>query len=142
MDGIGTFDVWGVEPFFHTAGKLLNKPNSGDIKVDLIEQDTQFVLKVNLPGVAKKDVELKYDTHRDTLTINVSVDLATAPTVTDIIHFKERKLIPSTSRVIPFQHGTVDSTTMKAANVDGVLHVTVQKVESLATNEATVIKID
>ena len=123
MESIGLIDrdIWGVDPFYHTATKIFNKP----IKIDLEELPDRFYLRADVPGLDKGGVTVEYDSNRDTLTIIVVGDVITnnAP---GLIHFKERDDVGST-RVIPFQRGVVDKDGIDAKCNNGVLTITLNK---------------
>lgn len=147
MEALGLIDrdIWGVDPFFHTAAKLLNKPSAGGIKVDLVEHVDHFIVKADVPGFTKENVKVDYDSKRDTLTI--SVEQTTEREGEDVgvpglMHFKERNEIKS-SRVIPFKHGSVEPSQIEAKYEDGVLSVTLNKrVDTNRENGNLSIKIN
>lgn len=145
MDSLGLIDrdIWGVDPFFHTAAKLLNKPSSGGITIDLVEQVDHFDVKANLPGFAKENVNVEYDSRRDTLTISVqqTSEREREDPNTGITHFKERSEIKS-SRVIPFKHGSVDPNSIDAKYENGVLAIKLSKRIDLEDNKNLSIKIN
>lgn len=146
MEALGLIDrdIWGVDPFFHTAAKLLNKPSAGGIKVDLIEHTDHFDIKADMPGFTKENVNVDYDSRRDTLTISVqqTTESDVAHDIPGLMHFKERSEIKS-SRIIPFKHGSVDPGQIVAKYENGVLTVKLNKrVETDHEDENLSIKIN
>lgn len=123
-------DIWGIDPFFHTANKMLNKTGIHDIKIDLIEHADRFEVKANLPGVSPECIKTTFDLMRNTLTISVNrfeeKNTAGSGEVPPSVHFRERSSF-SLSRVIPFKHGSVAGEKITAKHDNGVLELTLPK---------------
>jgi len=120
-------DIWGVDPFFHTANKIFNKPGGHDIKIDLIEHVDHFTIKANLPGVTVDCIRVNFDLVRHTLNISVVENMEKSEVASGDVHFRERSSF-LTSRIIPFKQGSVDVTDIGAKYEDGVLELNVKKI--------------
>lgn len=144
MDVLGLIDkdIWGIDPFFHTANRALNKAGGHDIKVDLIEYEDHFNIKVSLPGVPAECVKVKFDTTKSTLTVSVdqTIEREREAEPPGNVHFRERSSF-STCRVIPFKHGSVVHESITAKCNDGLLTINIDKVKDSGQENAHVFDI-
>ena len=70
---IDLFDVDRVfENFFNDTVFPSHFSNSGQMRVDIKENDKEYILEADLPGVNKEDINL--EVHDDRLTISVKKD--------------------------------------------------------------------
>ena len=118
--------AWGEgfpETAMTTSGALV-KP----IHADLVETDTSYVVKADLPGVKKEDVKISYD--HNVLTIAAERKEQTKKD-TDRFHMEERRF-GSFSRSFRLPQG-IDHDATVAKFTEGELEVTVPKAPKPAT---------
>jgi HSP20 family protein len=142
MDVLGLIDrdIWGIDPFFHTTNRILNKADGHDIKVDMIEYEDHFTVKVNLPGVPSEYINVKFDTAKFTLTISVDQNTEREAEAPVNVHFRERSSF-CTSRIIAFEHGSIKPESVVAKSSDGLLTINVDKVAVVGPQNSHVIDV-
>ena len=93
-------------------------------KVDVVDRDNDIVVRAELPGVDKKDVDIS--TTENTVTIKGSTRTEAKEEKGD--YYRSEIATGSFSRTVALP-GNVDSTKAKASFKDGVLELTLPKVE-------------
>ena len=126
-----------LDRFFGRAGSGVSTPLFGNgisaPATDVREDDKQFIVSVELPGVKKDDVQVSLED--GVLTIS-GERKAESETTEGRFHRRER-FVGRFGR--SFELGTpVDTKAVKAAFKDGVLSVTVPKAENARTNSIEV----
>ena len=120
-------DVWGVDRTFnsHPVGPVNCPPR---INVNLVENEVNYIITADVPGVPKSNITAQYDNVRDTVTITTSVDSERTreDQNTGHVHLSER-FFSSSSRTVRLPRGCVDYNTMHATYDNGVLTIIVDK---------------
>jgi HSP20 family protein len=123
-------DVWGVDRFFNDQLNLRQPvgPTAPKIKVNLVENDSNYVITADVPGVPKECVSARFDNVRDmvTITTTVNTERTREDENTGKVHMSER-FFSSSSRTVPLRRGSVDYSTITATHEDGVLTIKVDK---------------
>jgi HSP20 family protein len=113
---------------FGNMSKLIDLPNipvlfkGGEPKVDIIENDKDIVVKADLPGVKKADMQVSVT--EDTITFRGEMKSSVETKKEDYFH--SERFCGSFSRTLPLPT-LVDSAKAKAKFEDGVLTVTIPK---------------
>lgn len=112
-------------------------PTINPVKTDIREKDNQYILKADLPGFDKKDINLSY--HEGTLTISAkrSIESRTENEEGRVIQ-RERS---ENSVRREFSFSNIQSENITASYKDGVLTVTLPKKDE-ATSVGSNISID
>ncbi len=108
------FPTWGSSLDFDS----FLRPVSPSLPVEVVENENDFVVRVEIPGVKREAVEVTIDGR--TLTVEV-----TEPDVVDVDDGGSRRPSRSSSLTIP---ETVDTDAVKASLEDGILTLTLPKV--------------
>ena len=122
---------FGVDPFFdglsrrffdgdNLSGNLLGKAN---LKTDITENDKDYEVKVDVPGIDKKDIHLDYQD--GILSINVNKETASEKKDEDGKVIASERSTGMMSR--SYQLPGVDRENVSAKLDDGVLSITLPK---------------
>lgn len=134
LTGLPAYDFWN--------GAIDASPRnpSGSIKMDLVENDTSFVVVAQMPGVKKDDIKVVYE--NDVLTIAVNRDEERVKKDDNgHFHFKEC-FHTSSSRSIRFQHGKVDPNNIEAKYENGELNIVLNFVSDFKDKSVVDVKIN
>ena len=93
----------------------------GSMPTDIVEDDKEYVLSIDVPGVAKENINISYDDNY--LTVNVTTKEETE----DKKYLRHEILSYDTSRSYYLEN--IDENTIKAKLDGGVLTITASKVE-------------
>jgi len=116
------FDIENIfEGFFNDRFFPTLYKNSSQIKVDVKENENEYVLEAELPGIKKEDLNLQIDDDR--LTISVQKNEQTEEEKDNYIR-RERSY---SSMTRSFSIANVDSENVNAKYENGVLFVTLPK---------------
>ena len=99
-----------------------NFNSSKFLKTDIIDNEDNYTLMIDVPGVLKKDIKLDYD--NDYLTINVVYEENE-----DIKYLKKERSNYSYSR--SYYLNNSDGDNIKAKLLDGVLTIVIGKAKAL-----------
>jgi HSP20 family molecular chaperone IbpA len=117
MDSILRTDLPAYDFWTASAFDRYSRNPSSSLKMDLVENDSAFVVTAHVPGAKKEDIKVFFE--NDTLT--VAVNRSEEHDVTkNKVHFKEC-FHSSVSRSLGFQHGKVDYNNITAKYQDGQL---------------------
>jgi HSP20 family protein len=120
-----------MEPIFQEFGnlsKLIDLPNmpvlfkGGEPKVDIIQNEKEVVVKADVPGVKKEDMQVTVT--EDTVTFRGEAKSSVETKKEDVFH--SERFYGCYSRTLPLP-ALVDSSNAKAKFEDGVLTVTIPK---------------
>lgn len=120
-----------MDQLFHEFGdlsNLLDVPNvpvlfkGGEPKVDIIQTDTEVVVKADVPGVKKEDLQVTLT--EDTITFRGEAKSSKEINKEDFFH--SERFYGCYCRTLPLP-SLVDSANARAKFEDGVLTVTVPK---------------
>ena len=107
---------------------------SDTFKLDIEETETEYLIEAELPGIAKDEIDLNMD--GDTLTIAVDREEDLDNSEKNYIH-KERR-VSSMRRSVRLTDVKMDEIKAKVDN--GILHITVPKIEQVVTNRKIAIE--
>lgn len=113
---------------FEKFPKLLDFPNipvlfkGGEPKVDIIQTDKEVVMKADVPGVKKEDLQVTVT--EDTITVRGEAKSSTETKKED--YFFSERFYGSFCRTLPLP-AMVESSKAKAKFEEGVLTVTIPK---------------
>jgi HSP20 family protein len=127
FDPFADFDRWFDDPFFFPAGRrMAMRPhvNVGVPSVDISDEGDHIRIKADMPGVPKENVEVEVDD--DVLEIKARTD--ESHEATDGNYIRRERRTSSFHRCFSLPD-TVRSDEIKATMKDGVLSITVPKVE-------------
>ncbi len=113
------------------SGSIFSK----DLKTDIEETDLEYKVMVDVPGIDKKDISLNYED--STLTISVLQSKEAEDKNRNYLR-RERNLM-SVSRSFYLEYG--DESNVKAKLNDGVLEISIKKLEN-KTEQKKTISID
>jgi len=117
-------------------------PSTADLRtrlpaVDLADDDQEYVVKADLPGVSREDVDVRVDT--DGIEIRAVTSTETEETKQDLIH-RERSC-SSFHRTLPFP-AEVLADRAAASLKDGILEVRGPKKEPAAKREPIKVRVE
>lgn len=110
------------------SGSLFNK----ELKTDIEETESSYNVSVDVPGIDKKDIDLKY--YDDVLTI--SINQACECNDNSKNYIKRERMCKSISRSFYLANG--DDSNIKAKLNDGVLMITINKLINKEINKKTI----
>lgn len=126
---VGFGGLYNMLDDFFTEGWPLRRSLMGNtFKVDVKEDETSFTVEADLPGVKKEEVTVAMDENR--LRISVAHEERIEEERQSYVH-RERSFISMQRNIIL---GNADAANIKAKLVDGVLTVTVPKLEPKANS--------
>jgi HSP20 family protein len=106
--------------------------NVGTIELDVIETPEAYVVKAEVPGVAKDKIEVKVEDRDVTISVEYREELeANGKTL-----WRERRL-GKASRAIRLPE-SVDANAAQAKHVDGVLQLTLPKIAKTNSRQVTI----
>lgn len=108
--------------FGNLAGSALDRSISKVPAVDVVEEDTRYLLKADIPGFDEKDVEIKVD--GQLLTISAKTEVAADEKKPDWLIRERRAAAFCRSFTLPRD---VDNDGIKASSAKGVLTVELPK---------------
>lgn len=111
------------------TGGLFNK----ELKTDIEEAEDKYNILVDVPGVDKKDIDLKY--HDEVLTI--SVNQTNESCEESKSYLKKERCYHSVSRSFYLANG--DDSNIKAKLNDGVLSITINKLENISNTKKNIL---
>jgi len=106
--------------------------NSGSIELDVVETPEAYILKAELPGVAKDKIDVKVEDRDVTIGVEYREELeANGKTL-----WRERRF-GKASRAIRLPE-SVDANAAQAKHVDGVLQLTLPKIAKTNSKQITI----
>lgn len=120
-----------IDDFFSTPLRPLRNEN---FKLDVKEDDNEYLIEADLPGIKKEDVKISYDDQ--VLMISVERNEEKETKQDNYIH-RERQVC-SMKRALNLPN--VDKSQIKARLEDGVLKVTAKKTE--VQDQSYVIEVE
>ena len=108
-----------------------NFNSSKFLKTDIIDNEDNYTLMIDVPGVLKKDIKLDYD--NDYLTINVVHEEKD-----DIKYLKKERSSYSYSR--SYYLNNSDGDNIKARLLDGVLTIVIGKAKTLDSKKTIFVE--
>lgn len=133
-----------MEPIFQELGnmsKFIDLPNmpvlfkGGEPKVDIVQTDKEIVVKADVPGVKKEDMQVSVT--EDTITFRGEAKSSSETKKEDFYH--SERFYGCYCRTLPLP-SLVDSAKAKAKFEDGVLTVTIPK--STLTEKVKTVPIE
>ena len=121
--------------FERAFGPLFNGDASaavGSIKIDVVETPEAFVVKAELPGIAKDKIEVKVEDRDVTIAVEYREELE--PNGKAL--WRERSF-GKASRAIRLPEA-VDANAAQAKHVDGVLQLTLPKIAKANSKQITI----
>lgn len=100
-----------------------------DMKCDIYEDESNYVVEMDAPGVSKDDINV--DVHKGYLTISYESD--NSNNESDKNYIRRERMYNSCKR--SFYIGDVDEDSIKASFTDGVLKVIVPKKEEISNKK-------
>jgi len=132
MDHLARYDTFSLEPmadlfqgFFRPMRGLAidGETPLSDIKIDVSESDTAYMVKAELPGVDKKNIDVKIDGNVVSISATAERDKETKEGERVI---RRERYLGAVSR--PFSLASdIDESASSAQYQDGVLSLTLQK---------------
>lgn len=124
-----------MERFVRPA-RLLDEEMAGSLtpRMDVVERESEFVIRTDLPGIKKEDIEVTLE--KGVLTISGKTKEETEAKENGQVVCQERrygKYMRSVRLATP-----IDEKNVKAAYKDGVLELTLPKVEEAKPKKITV----
>ena len=119
---------------FAKAGKAMNVL-MGNMKTDIKESDTAFVVESEIPGFNKEDISAKVED--GVLTISAEMKDASKDANTNEVYIRRERFVGKYSRSFTFDG--VDEDNIKASYTNGILVVTLPKL--LKTSAKKTIEI-
>jgi HSP20 family molecular chaperone IbpA len=123
-----------ANPFFNDW-LLPDYTKSFNMKTDIKEEGSNYVLEIDLPGVEKKDVDLSLEDEYLTIKVNVSGEKKEEGKK----YLHKERFVGTASR--SYYVGNVDLKSISASLSNGVLSVTFPKVNPKAQAEENRIEI-
>ncbi|WP_414836782.1 Hsp20/alpha crystallin family protein [Candidatus Nanohalococcus occultus] len=121
-----------IDDMFDRMQNLFDEfQNKADLKgfrgmpVDIHEEDGKIIVKADLPGISKEDINLKADKNK----IDVSAESSTAIQEENEKYFTRERTSRKFHRTVSWP-AEIDPETVTAEYDDGVLTVTAEKTES------------
>ena len=106
--------------------------NGGAIELDVVETPEAYIVKAELPGIAKDKIEVKVEDRDVTIGVEYREELeANAKTL-----WRERRF-GKASRAIRLPE-SVDANAAQAKHVDGVLQLTLPKIAKTNSKQITI----
>lgn len=99
----------------------LSKTNKSSMRADLIENENDYSLSVEIPGINKEDINISYEDSR--LTISAEKKTENTTEKTNYVH--KEIFYGSYSRTFFLEN--VDKDNIKASYVDGILNINLPK---------------
>ncbi len=122
-----------INEFFNEMGKAIDnacKEIKNPILVDVVKNDSNYVVYATLPGVSKEDVNLAFEDSK--LTISVKDHKDEEETKEDVKYILSERIEGFNPRSIYLKN--VDETKISAKYVDGILEITVPLKEKKVSN--------
>ena len=110
----------------------VNGASGGTIDLDVVETPEAYVVKAEVPGVAKDKIEVKVE-DRD---VTISVEYAEEIEANGKALWRERRF-GKASRAIRLRE-SVDASAAQAKHVDGVLQLTLPKIAKTNSRQITI----
>lgn len=110
------FDVF--DDFFSSS-----RDYTGNIKIDVQDFEKEYVIKADLPGILKEEIEIHFENER----LNISVNKVTDNNSEDENYIHRERYSETLNRTIYLKD--VDPKKFKAHLDNGVLEITAQKQE-------------
>ena len=121
-----------LDRVFESFFAPVNGVHGGTIELDVVETPEAYVVKAEVPGVAKDKIEVKVE-DRD---VTISVEYAEEIETNGKTLWRERRL-GKASRAIRLPE-SVDATAAQAKHVDGVLQLTLPKIAKTNSKQITI----
>lgn len=121
-----------IDDFFNDS--LPSKLMTSNFKIDIKEQDNQFLIEAELPGFSRDQIKL--DVENGLLTISAEKSDSNEETKDNYVH-RERTMSSMTRRIAL---GEVDEDQLKAKLDNGILEVTVPKKAKVETKRTIEIE--
>ncbi|QQK07261.1 Hsp20/alpha crystallin family protein [Miniphocaeibacter halophilus] len=130
-------DFYDLMDQFFNEGTLPTKFNNEPLfKVDIQDLEDEYLVEADLPGYDKKEINIKLDDGRLTISVNKDEEIDKSDEKKNYIH-KERKT-SSMSRSMYFDN--IDEENLKAKLDNGVLEIKIPKRKN--NNKTKEIEID
>ncbi len=120
-------------PFEGPWRQLTGERGVGTPAIDIIDRGKELVVKADMPGVGKEDIDISL--HDDTLTITGEVKAEKETKEDNYYHMERRSSSFSRSVSVPFK---VEADKISASLKNGVLTVTLPKSEAAETRKIKV----
>ncbi len=113
---------------FFTGGLFSTK----DMRTDIVENEKDYEVSVDVPGVDKKDIHISFEEG----TLNISIEQNNENTEENKSYIRKERSTVSMSRNYYLEFG--DENSIKAKLNDGVLHITIGKLENKEDTKKTI----
>jgi HSP20 family protein len=107
-----------------------NQPISYFMDIDLIDNITEYIIHVDLPGINKEDIEIEITDQN----LSISVERINNNIENDTKYIKKERYYGKFSRQIEIP-GDIDSDSIVAKYENGILNITIQKLENIKINK-------
>lgn len=124
------FDFWSA---------IYDRPNyklSRLFPSDLRERDDQYILTLNLPGAKKDNIKVKFS--ETDKTLHISYEYVSQNESDDSKYIWRERKAGSYSRNFQFP-SDIDADSIEAEFIDGVLTITLNKIEKLISTDKDII---
>lgn len=140
IPGFGALDRWfDNDPFTALARPFDMMP----VPVDIYDHDKNYELKVSVPGVKdKKDINLEYHQNKNQIVVSGEVPTETNEKNKDNLKLQERAFGKFKRVVTLPESPEIDADNIKADYTNGVLTLTVPKLEPTKDGKPNVHKIE
>jgi HSP20 family protein len=116
-----------------------NDTNSRFLKSDMYDVKNCYVILVDLPGVAKKEIKLKWEENR--LKLRVVFDEFQVEEDTEIFPIFEERCHDECVRYYDFKN-PIDKSSIRACLIEGLLKITVRILSDEEAEEQELIEIE
>lgn len=110
------FDVF--DDFFSS-----NRTYRGNLKVDVQDNEKDYIVDVDVPGLKKEDIQIHFENER----LTIAIEKEDVKDNSDKNYIHQERYMESLSRTIYLKD--VDPKKFKATLIDGVLSITASKQE-------------
>lgn len=105
--------------FFNSSFDLFdNSYNNSIMKTDIYEEDTNYIFKVELPGIKKEDISIDY--------YNEYINVKAVSNEDNKSYLRQERFLGEYQR--SFYVGRINEDDIKAGYKDGILTITVPKI--------------
>lgn len=135
----GIFDNYFGRDFFDFENSVLRVPGSSIPAVNVKENEDGFEVEVAAPGFSKKDFHVELD--NNLLTISSTKEVKNEETARDGRYTRKEFAFSSFRRSFTLPENTVNTEKIKARYEDGILSISIPKLEEVKPKPAREIAV-